>query len=85
MSVCVYPCPCGYLNDPQKTCGGASAVVTKYQKWISGPILERIDIHVDVPRVDYEKLSGDRLEKLLRLFVFRQRGIFKPSVFQLQF
>jgi len=58
---CVYPCPCGWLNDPQKACGCASAVVTKYQKRISGPILDRNDIHIEVPRVDYEKLSGDRL------------------------
>jgi len=45
----------------QYTC--APAVVTKYQKRISGPILDRIDIHIEVPRVDYEKLSGDRLDK----------------------
>jgi magnesium chelatase family protein len=55
------PCPCGWLNDAQKACGCASAVVTKYQKRISGPILDRIDIHIEVPRVDYEKLSGDRM------------------------
>ena len=36
-------------------------MVTKYQKRISGPMLDRIDIHIEVPRVDYEKLSGDRL------------------------
>ena len=36
-------------------------VFTKYQKRISGPMLDRIDIHIEVPRVDYEKLSGDRL------------------------
>jgi magnesium chelatase family protein len=35
--------------------------VTKYQKRISGPLLDRIDIHVEVPRVDYQKLSSDRL------------------------
>jgi len=35
-------------------------MVTKYQKRISGPLLDRIDIHIEVPRVDYEKLSGDR-------------------------
>ena len=46
---------------PQKACGCAPAVVTKYQKRISGPMLDRIDIHIEVPRVDYEKLSGDRL------------------------
>ena len=61
MSDCVYPCPCGWLNDPQKACGCAPAVVTKYQKRISGPLLVRIDIHIEVPSVDYEKLSGDRL------------------------
>jgi magnesium chelatase family protein len=36
-------------------------LVTKYQKRISGPLLDRIDIHIEVPRVDYEKLSGDRV------------------------
>jgi magnesium chelatase family protein len=55
------PCQCGYFGDPIKPCTCAPAVVTKYQKRISGPILDRIDIHIEVPRVDYEKLSGDRL------------------------
>ncbi len=61
MSNCVHPCPCGYYGDPQKPCTCAQAMVTKYQKRISGPLLDRIDIHVEVPRVDYEKLSGDRM------------------------
>ncbi len=55
------PCPCGYHGDSQKPCTCAPAVVTKYQKRISGPLLDRIDIHIEVPRVDYEKLSSDRL------------------------
>ena len=55
------PCPCGYYGDTQKPCTCAHAVVTKYQKRISGPLLDRIDIHIEVPRVDYEKLSGDRM------------------------
>ena len=55
------PCPCGHLGDPQKACTCAAAVVTKYQKRISGPLLDRIDIHIEVPRVDYQKLSSDRL------------------------
>ena len=58
---CVHPCPCGFWNHPQKPCTCASAVVSKYQKRISGPILDRIDIHIEVPSVDYEKLSGDRV------------------------
>ena len=55
------PCPCGYYGDPLKPCTCSSATVTRYQKRISGPLLDRIDIHVEVPRVDYEKLSDDRL------------------------
>src|SRR4026209_810128 len=54
-------CPCGYYGDSQKACTCAPTVVTKYQKRISGPLLDRIDIHIEVPRVDYEKLSGDRI------------------------
>jgi magnesium chelatase family protein len=55
------PCPCGFYGDSQKPCTCAPAMVTKYQKRISGPLLDRIDIHIEVPRVDYEKLSGDRM------------------------
>jgi magnesium chelatase family protein len=46
-------------------------VVTKYQKRISGPLLDRIDIHIEVPRVDYEKLSGNKLSETSE--VIRQR------------
>jgi len=55
------PCPCGYFDDPTKPCTCSNATVTKYQKRISGPLLDQIDIHVQVPRVDYEKLSSNRL------------------------
>jgi magnesium chelatase family protein len=54
------PCPCGYYGDPVKACTCSSAMVTKYQKRISGPLLDRIDIHIQVPRVEYEKLSDSR-------------------------
>jgi magnesium chelatase family protein len=54
------PCPCGYYGDPVKPCTCSSQLVTKYQKRISGPLLDRIDIHVEVPRVEYEKLSEAR-------------------------
>jgi magnesium chelatase family protein len=54
------PCPCGYFGDPVKPCTCSHASITKYQQRISGPLLDRIDIHVEVPRVDYEKLSGDQ-------------------------
>jgi hypothetical protein len=42
----------------------ARALVTKYQTRIPGPLLDRIDIHVEVPRVDYEKLNGDRVGEI---------------------
>jgi magnesium chelatase family protein len=55
------PCPCGYYGDPVKACTCSAGTVTKYQKRISGPLLDRIDIHISVPRVEYEKLSDSRL------------------------
>ncbi len=55
------PCPCGYYGDSLKSCTCSPSMVTKYQKRISGPLLDRIDIHVEVPRVEYEKLSDNRL------------------------
>jgi magnesium chelatase family protein len=55
------PCPCGYYGDSQKPCSCAMGMISKYQKRISGPLLDRIDIHVQVNRVEYDKLSDDRL------------------------
>lgn len=55
------PCPCGYYGDPVRECTCSAATVTRYQKRISGPLMDRIDIHVEVPRVDYDKLTNDRL------------------------
>lgn len=54
------PCPCGYYGDPLRACTCSSSTITRYQKRISGPLLDRIDIHIEVPRVDYEKLSDTR-------------------------
>jgi len=55
------PCPCGYYGDPVKECSCSPTMITRYRKRISGPLLDRIDIHVDVPRVEYEKLTDERL------------------------
>jgi len=55
------PCPCGYFGDPVNECTCSLGMVSRYQKRISGPLLDRIDIHVEVPRVEYEKLSDERL------------------------
>jgi magnesium chelatase family protein len=54
------PCPCGYHGDPVRECTCSANAIARYQKRISGPLLDRIDIHVEVPRVDYEKLADKR-------------------------
>jgi magnesium chelatase family protein len=54
------PCPCGFYGDPVKPCSCGEQTVTRYARRISGPILDRIDLHVDVPRVEYDKLAEDR-------------------------
>jgi magnesium chelatase family protein len=54
------PCPCGWFSDPVRECSCTNTMVTRYQKRVSGPLLDRIDIHIEVPRVEYEKLSDDR-------------------------
>jgi magnesium chelatase family protein len=54
------PCPCGYFGDPVRECRCGSAQIQRYQKKISGPLLDRIDIHVEVPRVEYDKLAAKR-------------------------
>jgi magnesium chelatase family protein len=53
------PCPCGYYGDAARACTCSDGGVARYQRRISGPLLDRIDIFVEVPRVDFEKLSSD--------------------------
>jgi len=53
------PCPCGYHGDPTRECACSPGAVARYQKRLSGPLLDRIDVHVEVPRVAYDKLAGD--------------------------
>jgi magnesium chelatase family protein len=52
------PCPCGYYGDPTHVCSCSNSMITRYQKRISGPLLDRIDLHMEVPRVDFEKLTS---------------------------
>ena len=53
------PCPCGYYSDPGKNCTCTASQVIKYQQKISGPLLDRIDLHIEVPRVEFEKLASN--------------------------
>ncbi len=54
-------CPCGYYGDPYRPCTCSPGLVSRYQKRISGPFLDRIDIFIEVPHINYEKLADDRL------------------------
>ncbi|MEE8413798.1 MAG: YifB family Mg chelatase-like AAA ATPase [Dehalococcoidales bacterium] len=55
------PCPCGYYGDTFRQCTCPSSLVSRYQRRISGPFIDRVDIFVEVPHIDYEKLADDRL------------------------
>ncbi|MDO8602817.1 MAG: YifB family Mg chelatase-like AAA ATPase [Candidatus Omnitrophota bacterium] len=93
MLVCAMnPCPCGYLTDPKKECHCTPNQIQKYLSKVSGPLLDRIDIHIEVPSVKYKDLadenSGEKSEiirervKLARdiqLKRFKEDGIFANS------
>jgi len=53
------PCPCGYLGHPQKACSCPPGAVSRYKKRLSGPLLDRIDLHIDVPPVEVAELAGE--------------------------
>mgnify|MGYP005840976305 CR=1 FL=1 len=54
------PCPCGYATDPNNTCSCSVPQIQKYMSKVSGPLLDRIDIHIEVPAVKFSELSSDR-------------------------
>lgn len=55
------PCPCGYLTDPDHSCTCSQSQISNYNKKVSGPILDRIDLHVEVPRVKFDELTSCEL------------------------
>jgi magnesium chelatase family protein len=55
------PCPCGYYGDPFRKCTCPHSLVSRYQRRISGPFIDRVDIFTEVPHIDYEKLTDKRL------------------------
>jgi magnesium chelatase family protein len=57
------PCPCGFYNHPEKECVCAPGVVQKYLSRISGPLLDRIDIHIEVTPVPFDELSTTRVSE----------------------
>ncbi|MBU2028703.1 YifB family Mg chelatase-like AAA ATPase, partial [Patescibacteria group bacterium] len=54
------PCPCGNATDPEKACSCSPGNIIKYQRKISGPILDRIDLYIEVPRIKFEKFNEEK-------------------------
>lgn len=72
------PCPCGYLTDTRKTCTCSQADIRRYRARLSGPLLDRIDLHVEVPAVSYADMSAEKTGKSsqeMRTNVMRARDI----------
>ena len=72
------PCPCGYYNHPERECLCAPGIVQKYLGRISGPLLDRIDIHIEVTPVSFDKMADSRLSEgsaLIRERVVNARKI----------
>jgi len=55
------PCPCGNATDQEKTCTCMPNQISRYRQKLSGPIMDRIDLHIEVPRLKFEKLSSEKL------------------------
>jgi magnesium chelatase family protein len=55
------PCPCGFFGDPYRACTCPPNIVARYRRRISGPFMDRMDIYVEVPHIEYEKLADNRL------------------------
>jgi magnesium chelatase family protein len=72
------PCPCGYFNHPEKECVCGPGVVQRYLNKISGPLLDRIDLHVEVTPVSYDELTStipNENSESIRTRVIKARGI----------
>lgn len=78
LSSAMNPCPCGYATDPTHECSCTPQQIQKYLSRISGPLLDRIDIHIEVPTVKYSELSSDQVgesSKTIRMRVENAREI----------
>ena len=72
------PCPCGFYGDPVRECTCTPSAVSRYRKRISGPLLDRIDLFVEVPRIEYEKLvepTGAETSARIRTRAEQARGV----------
>ncbi|MEM5872182.1 MAG: ATP-binding protein, partial [Candidatus Aenigmatarchaeota archaeon] len=75
------PCPCGFFQDPERRCNCTTSQIQKYKRKLSGPLMDRIDIFIEVPQIKYEKLimedTRDSLSEKIREKIKRVREIQK--------
>ena len=76
--VAMNPCPCGYYGHPNKVCTCSQRIVNKYLSRVSGPLLDRIDLHIEVPSVEFESISS--YEEGEKSEFIRERVIFSRNV-----
>ncbi len=74
------PCPCGYLTDPENHCKCSTIQIERYQNKISGPILDRIDIHIEVPRVSVKTLMTYHQPETTTSAILRERIIATQAI-----
>ena len=83
------PCPCGFLGDNKRECTCSSLQIQRYRAKISGPLLDRIDIHLEVPAVPYRELSGISegesshhiLERVMRAREIQEKRFSRTKIF----
>jgi magnesium chelatase family protein len=75
LAAAMNPCPCGFWNDPTRECRCSPLQIQRYIGRISGPLLDRIDIHIDVPAVKFRELAGDALPETDSSAVIRARVV----------
>jgi len=78
LAAAMNPCPCGYFNDRSRECHCTEPMMQRYVSKISGPLLDRIDIHIDVPAVNYKELRGGNApegSEQIRARVLRAREV----------
>src|SRR4029453_5028081 len=75
LAAAMNPCPCGFWNDPTRECRCSALQIQRYVGRISGPLLDRIDIHIDVPAVKFRELSGDTPPETDGSVAIRERAI----------
>ncbi len=73
------PCPCGYYGDPEKECKCSLKEILRYQKKISGPLLDRIDLQIEVPRIEikafFKEASSDSLQETIKQRIIKARKL----------